>query len=198
LRGGAAAESAEEPPLSAVQRGLWAAAQLPGAEATYNVAWVLRLHGAVEFDALGAAVADVAARHDILRTAYPRVAGEPRQRVLDTPQARDPLRVVRTGAAETDRLVAEAARRPFDLEAEPAYRPVLFAADSGECVLLNLFHHIAVDEWSQEPFLRDLDTAYRARCAGSAPDWAPLPVSYADYALWQRDLLADPQAEGSR
>ncbi|QBI54649.1 non-ribosomal peptide synthetase [Streptomonospora litoralis] len=202
LRGRAAAESPnEDPPLSPAQRGLWAAAQIPGAEATYNVAWALRLHGAVDVDALGAAVSDVAARHEILRTAYPRRDGEPRQRILATPQALDPLRVERTGAAELDARVAEAARRPFDLENEPAYRPVLFAADSGEHVLLNLFHHIAVDEWSQQPFLRDLDTAYAARRAGTAPDWAPLPVSYADYALWQRDRLGsadDPASTASR
>ncbi|MUL43446.1 amino acid adenylation domain-containing protein [Streptomonospora sp. PA3] len=198
IRGGAAAEYGAEPPVSAAQRGLWASAQVPGAEAAYNVAWALRLHGGVDADALGAAVADVAARHEILRTAYPRRDGEPRQRVLDTPQALDPLRVVRTGARELDRRVAEAARRPFDLENEPAYRPVLFAADSGEYVLLNLFHHIAVDEWSQGPFLRDLDTAYRARAAGAAPDWAPPPVQYADYALWQRDLLGSPEDPGSR
>ncbi|KIH96394.1 hypothetical protein LP52_25280, partial [Streptomonospora alba] len=198
LRAGAAAAFDAEPPLSAAQRGLWASAHVPGAEAAYNVAWVLRLDGGVDVGALGAAVADVAARHAVLRTAYPRVGGEPRQRVLETPQARDPLRVVRTGAADLDRLVAEAARRPFDLEAEPAYRPVLFAADSGEHVLLHLFHHIAVDEWSQEPFLRDLDAAYRARAAGGVPGWEPLPVSYADYAVWQRELLGSPEVPGSR
>ncbi|MDA0567788.1 amino acid adenylation domain-containing protein, partial [Streptomonospora sp. S1-112] len=201
LVGGRAAASTGDVPLSAAQRGLWAAAQVPGAEAVYNVPWTLRGRGPLDVGALGAAVRDVVARHAVLRTVFCERGGRPRQRVLAPEEVPDPLRVVRAGGRELGALVAEAARRPFDLRTEPAYRPVLFLADTGEYALLHLFHHVVVDEWSQEPFLRDLDAAYTARAAGRAPAWAPLPVSYADYALWQRDLLGaedDPHSTAAR
>ncbi|NYI93924.1 amino acid adenylation domain-containing protein/non-ribosomal peptide synthase protein (TIGR01720 family) [Streptomonospora nanhaiensis] len=200
LVGGRAQAATEDPPLSAAQRGLWAAAQVPGAEAVYNVPWTLRGRGPLDTAALGAAVRDVVARHAILRTVFPEHGGEPRQHVLAPEQAPDPLHVVHAGGRDLGDLVAEAARRPFDLRTEPAYRAVLFCSDSGDYALLHLFHHIAVDEWSQEPFLRDLDAAYTARTAGRAPEWAP-PVDYADYALWQRDVLGaedDPRGTAAR
>ncbi|WP_062648989.1 non-ribosomal peptide synthetase [Streptomyces maremycinicus] len=186
----------ERLPLSFAQRRLWLLHQVEGPNPAYTIPSVWRLTGALDRAALEAALNDVVARHAPLRTVFPAVDGVPYQHVLDPARAR-----VRLVTAPLGELAAQAAH-PFDLAAELPLRAVLFeaptrtpgdavgVAGSEEHVLLLLLHHIATDEWSDRPLLADLGTAYAARTAGRAPDWAPLPASYADYTLWQRDLLA--------
>ncbi|MGH9062325.1 MAG: condensation domain-containing protein, partial [Acidimicrobiales bacterium] len=85
----------------------------------------------------------------------------------------------------------EAAGHHFDLEGELSVRAWLFTVAADEHVLLLLTHHIVGDGWSMRPLMRDLSQAYRARIDGTVPNWPSLPVDYADYTLWQRDLLGD-------
>ncbi|MFJ9351606.1 non-ribosomal peptide synthase/polyketide synthase [Streptomyces sp. NPDC101237] len=174
----------ERLPLSFAQHRLWLLDQVEGPNPAYNLPAAWRLTGALDRVALEAALNDVVARHAPLRTVFPAVDGVPYQQVLDPARAR-----VRLGSVPLRELAAEAAR-PFDLARELPLRAVLSETGTPhERVLMLVLHHIATDEWSDRPLLADLATAYAARTAGRAPDWAPLPTDYADYTLWQRDLL---------
>jgi hypothetical protein len=96
---------------------------------------------------------------------------------------------VETTETELPALLTAAAGHRFDLSSETPLRATLFELDGDTHILLLLTHHIAVDGWSMAPLMRDLKTAYTARLTGSAPQWRPLPVRYADFAHWQRELL---------
>ncbi|MFD3807766.1 amino acid adenylation domain-containing protein [Streptomyces sp. NPDC058619] len=179
-------------PLSFAQRRLWFLAGLEGPSTTYNLPLVLRLDAVPDRAALAAALADVVDRHEVLRTVYPAVDAEPYQHVLEAPPV--PLPVRQCLPAELDSLVAEFTAGTFDLSAHLPLRARLFTTGDGSATLALLTHHIATDGWSVGPLLRDLGEAYEARLAGGAPDWEPLPVQYADYTLWQHELLERPDA----
>ncbi|MBB5954040.1 amino acid adenylation domain-containing protein/non-ribosomal peptide synthase protein (TIGR01720 family) [Saccharothrix tamanrassetensis] len=181
-------------PLSFAQRRLWFLNKLEeSATGTYNIPLAVRLKGELDVTALGEAVDDVVARNEILRTVFPDVDGVPYQRVL--PVYGSVLRVGHTD--DIARTLAEEVDRGFDLGAEPALRARLYVVDEQEHVLLLVFHHIAFDGWSTAPLARDLATAYAARRTGKAPSWEPLPVQYADYAVWQREWLGSETDEDS-
>ncbi|GGO52699.1 hypothetical protein GCM10012287_37580 [Streptomyces daqingensis] len=185
----------ESIPLSHAQRRLWFQQSLTGPDATYNVPLVLRMTGDLDREALRAALGDVTARHEPLRTVVVERGGHAEQSVL-TPEAADPwLSDVRTDPGGLEDALAAAARHAFRLDSEPPLRARLFACGRREHALLLLLHHIACDAASLGPLLHDLAAAYTARCRGAGPDWEPLPVQYADYALWQRGLLDDGDAQ---
>ncbi|WP_422769149.1 amino acid adenylation domain-containing protein [Plantactinospora sp. WMMC1484] len=190
-------ERPAELPLSSAQQRLWMIQQLAPESAAYNFPIAVRLRGALDVAALRAALADLTARHETLRTLLGERDGRPYQRVLAAAEARPVLATVAAGPDEVAGIVREAVRRPFDLTGEPPLRATLIEVAAEEHVLVLVLHHIATDEWSDRPFLRDLSTAYAARRVGREPDWAPLPVQYADYTLWQRRLLGDPADPGS-
>ncbi|WP_219536740.1 non-ribosomal peptide synthetase [Nonomuraea guangzhouensis] len=176
----------ERIPLSWAQQRLWFMFRLEGPSATYNIPGALRLRGPLDAGALRRALHDVVTRHESLRTVFPERDGVPEQRVLSPGQAHVPLEVRDVDPAELDAALTAACGHAFDLTRELPLRVTLFRLGPQEHCLLVLLHHIAGDGWSMGPLARDLSTAYAARLSGGAPGWEPLPVQYADQALWQQ------------
>ncbi|WUI28994.1 amino acid adenylation domain-containing protein [Mycobacterium sp. NBC_00419] len=188
-------------PLSFAQSRLWFIDQLQGPSPVYNLAVALRLGGPLDTQAVHASLADVVARHEVLRTIFTMVQGVPRQVVVPAEQADAGWEIIDAAGWPVTRLeqaINDAARYSFDLAAEIPIRTTLFRLAEDEHVLVITVHHIAADGWSVGVLATDLVTAYSRRCTGRAPDWNPLPVQYADYALWQRHVLGDPADPGSR
>ncbi|MFF2014310.1 amino acid adenylation domain-containing protein, partial [Streptomyces sp. NPDC058195] len=189
----------ERLPLSFGQQRLWFLDRLDGPNPTYNIPLALRLTGALDHEALRAALGDVVERHESLRTVFAEDAEGAYQVVRE--DVRVPWHIESVTESELSGRLAEAARHGFDLTTEIPVRAALFETAPDQHTLLLLIHHIAGDGESIHPLRGDFVRAYAARTAGEAPQWAALPVQYADYALWQRELLGsedDPDSLVSR
>ncbi|MGW0776400.1 amino acid adenylation domain-containing protein, partial [Streptomyces sp. NPDC002835] len=189
-------------PLSSGQHQQWVLHRLEGPSPTYNMGLVLGITGALDPEALRAALHDVVARHEPLRTLFSDDdSGAPRQVVPAPENARPDLDVVPTAEDELPAALRAATGHAFDLTAELPLRSVLFTLGDDEHVLLLLLHHIAGDGQSLGPLARDLSLAYTARLDGRCPEWAPLAVTYGDYCHWQREVLGadeDPESLAAR
>ncbi|MDG4765799.1 amino acid adenylation domain-containing protein [Solwaraspora sp. WMMD406] len=183
-------------PLSHAQERLWILHRLDPADVSYHVPLTLRLTGEVDVAALTAALTDLTTRHATLRTVVEETEDGPRQKVLaPRPIVLDRLSVT---PAELDTVVAEAARRPFDLAAEPPLRAALFVLSNREHVLLLSLHHIAADGLSLGPLVGDLAAAYAARSGGTAPTWPRTPTSYVEHARRTRGVLGEADDPAGR
>jgi amino acid adenylation domain-containing protein len=174
-------------PASFAQAGMWLLNRLEGPHAVYSVPLVLRVRGPLDRAALLAALGDVLGRHESLRTVLRPEGDELFQAVAPTDQV-VPM-VCDVAADRVDVAVRELVSEPFDLSRDVPFRVCVFVLSPEEHLLVLVLHHVAGDEWSMGPLVRDLTTAYSARSCGSAPKWTPLPRQYRDYAAWQRELL---------
>ncbi|MFB7876377.1 non-ribosomal peptide synthase/polyketide synthase [Nocardia sp. NPDC056064] len=178
-------------PLSPAQQRMWFLNRFDRASVAYNIPFALRLTGDLDIEALRAALADLVARHESLRTVYPEVDGEPVQSIVPAAQAVPALDPVIVTEAELPASIRALAETTFDVTTEIPVRLRLFQVTGTDYVLAAVLHHIAADGSSIAPFVADLMRAYTARLADTAPGWAPPAVQFADYALWQRELLGD-------
>ncbi|MGW8652120.1 amino acid adenylation domain-containing protein, partial [Nocardia salmonicida] len=180
----------EHIPLSLAQQRMWFLNRFDTQSAAYNVPVAVRLTGELDIDALRAAVTDLVSRHEILRTIYPQTESGAAQVILSPAQAAPELIERIVAAEEMESAVAELMSTMFDVTVEVPLKVALFRVENtDEFVLALVIHHISGDGSSVAPLTRDLMTAYAARSMGSEPGWAPLAVQYADYSIWQRDLL---------
>ncbi len=182
-------------PLSFAQQRLWLLHRLAPASAAYNMPHPLRLEGALDVRALRRSLDLLAARHEPLRTVFTEAGGEPAQDVRPpSPVALPVVDVSRLPAEargrETRRLAAAESLRSFDLARGPLMRALLVRAGGEEHGLLFTLHHAVADGWSLGVLTREVSQAYPALAGGRAPSLPPLPVQYADYALWQRAWLS--------
>ncbi len=190
-------------PVSLAQQRLWFLYRLDPSSATYNMPLAVRLQGPLDAVALVRSFAALVARHEVLRTRFGEVDGEPVQLVepVQLQGAEGPgevdlgwLDLTRLAAADRQRegqaRAAAAARQPFDLERGPAFRVRVLRHQPDEHLLLVNLHHIVADGWSLQLLRDEFTRLYEALRAGRPADLPPLPVQYADYAQWQRCLLS--------
>ncbi|MFE0750411.1 amino acid adenylation domain-containing protein, partial [Gordonia sp. NPDC058843] len=185
-------------PLSYAQQRMWFINRFDPTLAAYNIPAVMRLSGDLDPAALAAAIADVVARHEILRTTYPEAGGQAVQLIAPVTEIAARLDhefVSATDDRDRGEAVLSAVTTGFDLTVDWPVRTRLLevGTDSGttEYILAVVLHHVASDGESLGPLVTDLTTAYLARAAGEEPRFEPLPVQYADYAIWQRRALGD-------
>jgi len=187
----------ERVPLSLAQQRMWFLNRFDTLSSANNIPVAIRLSGLLDVAALQAAVSDVVARHEILRTVYPEVDGVGFQEVLSADRVRLDLSPVAVSESDVVGAVTEFLSTGFDVAVEVPVRARLFAVSESEFVLAMVVHHISGDGVSMGPLTRDVMVAYEARSRGEVPGWAPLAVQYADYALWQRETLGSEDDAGS-
>jgi len=182
-----------EPPLSFAQQRLWFLDQLQPNSALYNIPMVLRLQGNLNQGALEQSLWSICDRHEVLRTNFVTINGQPTQIIQTT---RETISVVdlqdlpiQEQAEKTEQLKQKQATQPFDLAKESLIRITLVVLSETEHLLLVCMHHIISDGWSIEVFIHELTSLYNAYAQNQPANLAPLPIQYADFAIWQRQWL---------
>jgi len=183
-------------PASYGQRRLLFLSRVGDINRCYNIPLAIHFDGNVDCAALRAAFADVIGRHEVLRTIFSEADGEFYQRILDVAEVDFSFDVVDCPPDRLPDMVAAAIRAGFDLFRDIPVRVTLLRGGDRDTLLVVL-HHVAFDGESWGPMLGDLRSAYAARVRRGEPDWDDLPVQYADYSLWQRELLGRIEDPGS-
>ena len=181
-------------PLSFAQERLWFLDQLEPNRPIYNLPDTHRFRGPLDLDALQRSLSEIVRRHELLRTTFQMVDGQPVQ-VIAPPQPLE-LPVIDIShlpdaerAAKAQQLADEDSNKPFDLSRGPLFRAQLVRLMEEEHLLLFTMHHIISDGWSLHVMGREMSTLYEAYRSGQSPSLPALPIQYADFAVWQREWL---------
>jgi thioesterase domain-containing protein len=188
-------------PCALAQQRFWFLEQLEPGNPALNVAVRWRMSGTVSDAAVAHAFQALQARHEILRTRFTDIDGEPRQAVAADLQSKitmvDLSRL--TGdqrTRETEAISLREASRPFDLVAGPPVRLATLRLDERNIVILLTMHHIATDGWTMGLLAHEFGALVAEAMSGTPAELAPLEMQYADYALWQADMLAQGAFDG--
>lgn len=192
------AEGGDRKPLSFAQQRMWFLDQLTPGNPFYNVTTAFRLHGSVDVDALRRALDGMVQRHEVLRTRFESLAGEPCQVVQEPrPVALEVGDISHLAAGQRDEearlLVQTSAERSFDLSHGEVLRAGLVQIAEADHVLWVTLHHIVCDGWAEEIFFRELTALYREHADGVPALLPVLPIQYGDYAVWQRRTFDGPR-----
>ncbi|WP_375509333.1 condensation domain-containing protein [uncultured Nostoc sp.] len=181
-------------PLSFAQQRLWFLDQLQPGNSAYNISVPMRLEGWLNVAALEQSFKEVVKRHEVLRTTFTVVDGQPLQVIA--PSLRFTLPVVdlqelpqNQREAEVLRLASEEAQQPFDLARGPLLRATLLQLAAAEYALLLTMHHIVADGWAIGVLIHEIATLYEAFSVGKPSPLVELSIQYADFAVWQRQWL---------
>ncbi|HLO86302.1 MAG TPA: amino acid adenylation domain-containing protein, partial [Nostocaceae cyanobacterium] len=181
-------------PLSFAQQRLWFFDQFAPGSPTYNLPRAVRLQGKLKINALAASLNEIIKRHEILRTSFVIVDGQPVQVISNTVNLDLPivdLQNIPQKQRETElyRLAKKEAQTGFDLAQSPLLRGKLLQLDAEEYVILLTLHHIVSDGWSTDILIREIAALYTAFCTAKPYPLPQLPIQYADFAIWQRRWL---------
>ncbi|HEV7395286.1 MAG TPA: amino acid adenylation domain-containing protein, partial [Pyrinomonadaceae bacterium] len=187
----------EHLPLSYAQQRLWYLNQLNPDSGSYNLLTMVELSGLLDVEILKRSLNEVIRRHEVLRTTFIVVNGEPEQRISPPARAASlslSVRNLTTLAEEKQqplmaRFAREESAKPFDLENGPLLRAILVALDERRHVLLLTLHHMVCDAWSLGILLKEVAALYQGFASGQPSPLDDLTIQYADYALWEKDWL---------
>ena len=187
-------------PVSFEQLRLWFLDQLEPDNPLYHISYAVRLHGALDAQALSQSLAEIARRHEVLRSTFQLSADEPVQRVSPVRPVTLPVIDLQSvpaerREAEAQRRAVEEVRQPFKLETGHLMRACLFRLGDAEHLLTLVWQNIVFDSWSENVFCAELNALYAAFRAGQPSPLPELPIQYADYASWQRERLRGPELE---
>jgi amino acid adenylation domain-containing protein len=181
-------------PLSFSQQRLWFFDQFEPANFVYNLLTPVSLSGNLNVPVLQQALNGLVRRHEALRTTFELHDGQPIQVI--GPQHSIPIRQIdlshlpqKEQQQQFQALLNDQLRRPFDLKNGPLLHITLVRMAVEEHVLILAMHHIVTDGWSMNVLVREAVALYAAYSSGRLPDFPPLPIQYADFAVWQRNWL---------
>ncbi|QLE54757.1 non-ribosomal peptide synthetase [Nostoc sp. TCL26-01] len=181
-------------PLSFAQQRLWFIDQMEPNSCFYNIPAAVRLIGSLHLSAFESSCNEIVRRHEVLRTNFPTVDGQPVQVIQPfSPRVLPVLDLQHLSTleqeAEVFRLMSQEAQKPFNLAQDSLLRITVICLNQAEYVVLLTIHHIIADAWSIGIFLRELVALYTEFTNGQTSPLPELPIQYADFAVWQRQYL---------